>query len=708
MDPEEQKLIGALVAADKAGDTKSAQIFADLLRKRRAVNPNAPNPITTAVRESQAKETTKFANQARDFQYIPTGMGVAPPSNLMRTPQGLYVENPEFEKPQDTLEDYGRTAAYAAAPYLAAAAGGAPIGGVGALGGMGLLAAGDLGVNLYNLAATPFGAPRGQTPSELIRNTLVTVAPDYIAPPQTSGQRTLFSGIDVGLGTLGGGALARQASQAFTRPNTLSRNVLETMAGGSPAVNLAAGGGAGVAGQLAQEMNAPPAVRLGAELLGGLATGGTAAATTRRDVSAIRPTQAALTQQAENLKDRMYAELKASGLRYRKADVRALINSFEQRVNSGQIQGVSSAPPEFRAALSQARNRLTNSPNVSDAEVLREVLSTFNANAAAGQMPVLAREFRNLLDDFMLNPANSIAGRAASTPAEIVAAQAATNQQNALRRQAAEANALFERARQIDPVLNRVENAVLAGAEPVDAIRSNLRNLANNTQWQRYASEEQQNALRRAISGDLSQQVLEAIGRVSPGRSGPGGWVGKALTAAGFTTTGFGLINPLLYAAPVLATGFAAGTGAARRAANTSAETQLNRLAEYLKTGVMPEKPPTSRFGRAAISATTQAATRPDETEAMRVERERAKPKEKQLILGAPKTTTEVQRMTRVARDILADPEYAKKYKLAEIAQLYRTLYNASEEGYSDVGDLADQIADFHEARYAFEQGTKR
>jgi hypothetical protein len=174
---------------------------------------------------------------------------------------------------------------------------------------------------------------------------------------------------------------------------------------------------------------------------------------------------------------------------------------------------------------------------------------------------------------------------------------------------------------------------------------------------------------------------------------------------------GAGLTAPFFPPAilgPVIGGVVGGGTSAARQAANVSSETSLNRLGEFLKTGAMPPKPPTSRTGLATLAGTGVSAAREDETEAKRLERERAKPKEKQVILETPKDAKEVQRMARVARDILADPQYAKKYKLSEISQLYNTLFSAGQEGYSDVLDLADEIANFHEARYAAEQGSKK
>ena len=719
MDPEEQKLIGAIVAADKAGDTKSAQIFADLLNKRRASkapaapNPNAPNPITTAMQESTRNVNQRFANRKNEFQYIPTGMGIAPPSNLMRTPGGMYVENPEFEKPQDTLEGFARTASYGMAPYLTAAAAGAPFGGPGgSLAGMGALALSDLGVGLYNLAGTPFGAPRVDTPSQMIRNAMTSVAPDFIAPPQTPGQRVLFSGIDVAGGTLGGTALAKQAANALTRPNTLSRGVLETMGGGSTGVNVASGMGAGVGGQLAREANAPAPVQLLAELAGAGSLGGAAAgvnAMRRGGVPNMRPDQVQLTQQARTQRNQLYSDMESTGVRYDKADVRRLLKDFETRANTGLIPGLASAPPELKAALTQIRALLkTGTANLSGPRQLLELIDTFENSATSGRMPVLAGEFRRMLDDFMADPTKSTNVKAARTPAEIAQAQQDVAAQNALRTQATEASQRVYRAEQFDPVLDKIAADIANGVDPSRAIQNNLRTLAKNAEFARFATPEQRAAVLAAIQGDIPQNILRTIGSFSPGSAGLRGKLGQIFTFGGM---GAGLTAPFFPPAilgPVVGGVVGGGTSAARQAANVSSETSLNRLGEFLKTGAMPPKPPTSRTGLATLAGTGVSAAREDETETKRLERERAKPKEKQVILETPKDVKEVQRMARVARDILADPQYAKKYKLSEISQLYNTLFSAGQEGYSDVLDLADEIANFHEARYAAEQGSKK
>lgn len=723
MDPEEQKLIGALVAADKAGDTKSAKIFADLLNQRRASkapaapNPNAPNPITTAMQQSTRDVNQRFADKKNEFQYIPTGMGIAPPSNMMRTPGGMYVENPEFEKSQESLEGFGRTASYAMAPYLTAAAAGAPFGGPGgSLAGMGALALSDLGVSLYNLAGTPFGAPRVDTPSQTIRNTMASFAPDFIAPPQTPGQRVLFSAADVAAGTVGGTALAKQAANALTRPNTLSRNVLETMGGGSVPVNLAAGAGAGTTGQLAREANAPAPVQLAAELLGGLAGSGTAAgvnAMRRGGVQNMRPDQVQLTQQARTERNQLYSNMEATGVRYEKADVRKLLKDFETRASTGLIPGLASAPPELKTALTLIRAQLkTGTANLSGPRQLLELIDTFENAATSGRMPVLAGEFRRMLDDFMADPTKTVNVKTARTPAEIAQAQQDVATQNALRTQATEASQRVYRAEQFDPVLDKIAADIANGVDPSRAIQNNLRTLAKNQEFLRFATPEQRAAVLAAVQGDIPQNILRTIGSFSPGSAGLRGKLGQLFTFGGL---GAGLTAPFAgpFALPAVLGAtiggvVGGGTSAARQAANVGSETSLNRLGEFLKTGAMPPKPETSRFGRAALGSTAVSAAREDETEAKRIERERAKPKEKQVILEAPKDAKEVQRMARVARDILADPQYAKKYKLSEISQLYNTLFSAGQEGYSDVLDLADEIANFHEARYAAEQGSKK
>lgn len=710
MDPEEQKLLNALITADKAGDTKGAGIIADLIQKRRASMSKGPAG-------QQQRDIGLMEQKIERRNAPPPARPTAPPAGgIMRTPSGAYVESPAVEKPEDTLEGFLKTTGYALAPYVAAggagAGAGAMLGGLpaipGAIAGVGSVLLGDIASGLYNAVVPQFGGQPMQSPSQLIRNTMVTALPGQIAPPETPAQRMLYGALDVGAGSVGGAAALKQAAN-LVRPG-VTQNVMRTLGGGTPGVNLAAGVGAGLAGQTARELNAPSEVQVLAELLGGITGGGTAAgfnAMRRGGVAGMRPDQAQLTQEAVTRRNQLYTDMENAGVRYNKSDISKLLKDFEKRAKTGLIPGLASAPPELKNALTLVRAQLkTGTAGVSGPRQLLEIIDTFESAAKGGRMPVLAGEFRRMVDDFMADATKSVNVKKAATPADVAAAKAAVQSQNALRTQATEAAQRVYRAEQFDPVVEKIAADIANGVNPAKAVQTNLRTLAKNTEFMRFATPTQKAAVMAAVQGDLPQNILRAIGSFSPGSPGLRGQLGQILTYGGM---GAGLAAPLFapaVLAPVVGGAIGAGTSAARQAANVSAEASLNRLGELLKTGAMPPKPASSQFGRSAARAATIAAAQPDESESARIAREQAKPKEKQLILGAPKNDKEVQRMARVARDMLDNPEYASRYKLAEVAQLYRTLFNASQEGY-DLGELADRIADLHEYRYATEQGAR-
>ena len=133
-------------------------------------------------------------------------------------------------EPDNSLQQWTGVATRALLPYgVAAGAGaaaGAPFGGVGAApgaaGGVLALGLGDIGTGVYNLAATPFGAPRMTLPSEAIRQMYETARGPGTREPATPQQRVFSAGLEAATGA-GGTAkalnvLAPLAARGAPRP----------------------------------------------------------------------------------------------------------------------------------------------------------------------------------------------------------------------------------------------------------------------------------------------------------------------------------------------------------------------------------------------------------------------------------------------------------------------------------------------------------
>ena len=782
-----------------------------------AVNPNAPNPITSAMQQSTREVNQRFADQQRGFQYAPSA---SPPqtSNMMMAPGGLYIGNPRVEQPEDTLAGYGRTLTYALSPYATGAAlgaaAGAPFGGVtaipGAVFGAGSVMLSDLGSSLYNAVAPQFGAKPIGYASDVIRNAFTAAAPALVGPPETAGQRQLYSIVNTAAQSATGAGAAKQL--ATNMAPGLTRNVLSVMGGGTPAANLIAGGAAGAAGQTARELNAPPWAQFLAELGGGvLGSYGTAGvnAMRRGGVPAIRPSQEQLTENIKREVNVRFEDMERAGVRYSKESVRDLIDNLSSP-SSLRAMGLATEPTGFKSFMAAVKGRLsTGERDVIGPRGLLELRRAAEGEASrkdAGDLALVAKQFRIAIDDLLANDAASLNAqranvsqvlnqldekmaelpslqpnsaavaakqteidqlqsqfenlvdtwgrtdpamrrvyqayeaaqtrhnrvfRSASSASErakavsnldtayndllaearnvappsataLASARSAVAEQNAMRREAVSAVKRSERGREIDEQLNRIANDVSGGTDPRKAIQSGLKRLLNTPSFKEFATPEQKQLVERALQGDLSENVLAAIGSFSPGGSGWRSMLSNLGIGAGLASSA---VNPLF---PIAALATPVVTMGSRAAANVAAENKINLLAESLKTGAAQPKPPSTRPGRAALVGTTAAVAAPKETEPERVERELAKPKTKLDIIAAPANDKEVQRMLRVANDILNDADFGKKYTLPEIVKLYNVLYDAGEAGYSDVIPFADELANYYDQRADFENRVKK
>ena len=164
----------------------------------------------------------------------------------------VLAQHPEAAEADNSLQQWLGVATRALLPYAAAAgagaAAGAPIGGIGAVpgaaAGMLALGAGDIGAGVYNLAATPFGAPRMTLPSEAIRQLYETAGGPGTREPATPQQRVFSSALEAATGA-GGTAKALNVLAPTLRSGTTVRNVMTELGRGARAQTV---GGAGSGG----------------------------------------------------------------------------------------------------------------------------------------------------------------------------------------------------------------------------------------------------------------------------------------------------------------------------------------------------------------------------------------------------------------------------------------------------------------------------
>lgn len=366
-------------------------------------------PSLGAMRQMERDTATMQAKvQQPSLQYIPTGMGVAPPSNLMLTQGGLYAPNPNAGT--ESLEGLIGSLNYALGPYVAAGAGGAaagaPFGGVTAIpgAGLGVLSLGitDLLGGAYNAIAPQFGGPRLTTPSELIRNTMVQA--NLAKVPQTPGERIVYSGANTAASALPaqqamnivGGALKNAPGLIGATGQVLAKPVL-------PAVTAVSSGAGGLASQAATELGADPNLAAGIGVLGSLSTGTLGAP---KMPATVAPRTAA---QLKALEKSEYDIAHGQGVEFLPAQVDILADqSIRDAVNPNHPQGPVSAaaiPAPITDILRQMKDFAADKGRLDSRD-----LDTFRQNIGAtlrqlgGQEKLVGTRILENIDKYTSDP----------------------------------------------------------------------------------------------------------------------------------------------------------------------------------------------------------------------------------------------------------------------------------------------------------------
>jgi hypothetical protein len=505
----------------------------------------------------------------------------------------VLAQHPEAADADNSLQQWLGVATRALLPYGVAAAGGAaagaPFAGVGAVPGAaaGVLAlgAGDIGTGIYNLAATPFGAPRMALPSETIRQAYESAGLPGTREPVTPEQRIFSAGLEAATGA-GGTARALTALAPTLRAGSTARGVVTELGRGARA-QTAGGAGAGGLTQTAVESGETDPLKLFLISLAGGVGGTLAGGRTPRPTI----TGTDVREQAR----RFYQQMEREGVFFSPQAADDLANRLENTLVN--LRGATIAR-EYRTAIedqiSNLRNR--NYPDLSFEEletirsnlglIGRDAMGLVRPNTPGAQANRLAGVIQDDLDDFVLN----------AGPAQVTAGdpQVAANAVRQARRQ-------WQNARKgeiLEQVLTRTERS--GSTRPkIEELQKRLEPIVNNDRLMAKFTPDEQEVLRSLQRGSTAETVLSGVGQLAPDlKTGLG--VTKAAGYLGAIPAAAALVDPTA----AVTTGMIGGAALASRAmANRMALRRASDVAENVLSG----RPPATRTEN-ALRATGRGA----------------------------------------------------------------------------------------------------
>lgn len=496
-------------------------------------------------------------------------------------------------EPDNSLQQWTGVATRALLPYgVAAAAGGAAgaptvIGApVGAAGGVALLGLGDIGTSIYNLAATPFGAPRATLPSEAIRQMYETAGGPGTRQPATTQQRIFSAGLEAATGA-GGAAKAVNVLAPLAARGTTARNVMTELGRGARA-QAAGGAGAGGLTQTAIEGGETDPMKLFLISLAG-GVGGT--------VAGGRTPRPLLTgEDVRNQARQFYRRMEQEGVFFTPQAADDLANRLENTLVT--LRGPTIAR-EYRTAIEdQIRNlRNRNYPDLSfeELETIRSNLGLIGRDATGRvvrgtpgeQANRLAGVIQDDLDDWV-----TTAGPAQVTAGDPQVAATAVRQ---ARRQ-------WQNARKgeiLEQVLAKTETS--RGARPkIEELQARLQPIVTDDRLMAKFTTDEQKVLKSLQSGNITEKALATFGQLAPDlKTGPG--LAKLTAYLVPQTPAGSIIDPNF--------GLAVGTiGGAALASRAMANRMALRRASDVAENVLAGRPPPGAMERTARAAGRGAA----------------------------------------------------------------------------------------------------
>jgi len=389
---------------------------------------------------------------------------------------------------------------YATAAGLGAAAG-APFAGVGAVpgaaGGVLSLGIGDIGTGIYNLAAPLFGGERVPLPSETIRRGYETVGVGR--RPETRGEQVYSDILEAGASGLGQAQGFKTLADVAASPQ--SQNFMRLMgqnARGQTAASMGAAAAPSIASNYFDVTN--PAALMGLSLAGG-------AAGAKVPTPKIKPVSAAALKEESG---KLYKQMEAEGVNIAPQAMTDLASAARARLSGLRYD------PDTDKVVNEALKLFdlkSGKPMTFDMlEKFRRSVRDLPYSEAGGKRGTpderaMVKALEETIDDFMdgLTPAQTTSGDAAAA--------------NAFLMQARGVRGRGYQTQTLEDAFTKA-TATSSAADSTKsfprALRDEFTKLAKNERKLAKFDRETQDLIKKVANGTLTQNVLAALGKLSP------------------------------------------------------------------------------------------------------------------------------------------------------------------------------------------------
>jgi hypothetical protein len=499
----------------------------------------------------------------------------------------VLAENPQAAEADNSLQQWLGVATHALLPYgVAAGAGaaaGAPFGGVGAApgaaAGMLALGAGDIGTGVYNLAATPFGAPRMTLPSEAIRQLYETAGGPGTREPATPQQRVFSAGLEAATGA-GGTAKALNVLAPLAARGTTARNVMTELGRGARAQAVGGAGAGGLTQTAIEGGETDPLKLLLVSLAGGV--GGTLA-------GGRTPRPMLTGEDIRNQAKQFYRQAQRQGVYILPNVADDLANQLETTLHrQGAAITQRDRAPILRV-IRDLRNRPHSDLSFEELEKLRGDLGMVGRSAETGKVTAVGAQANRMagivqdkLDDFF--DSLDLTQVSSGDPQRAVELVKQARQQ-------------YKNARKgeiLEQVLTKID--VGTGKKPpIQDLQERLAPIVSDKRLMSKFSTKEREVLESLQKGTLTENTLKTFGELAPELN-----VTKILGYA-VPTTAAASTNPA-YLAGI------AGIGGAALASRAMANRMALRRASDVAENVLAGRPPPGAMERTVRAAGRGAA----------------------------------------------------------------------------------------------------
>lgn len=501
----------------------------------------------------------------------------------------VLAQHPEATEADNSLQQWMGVATRALLPYgIAAGAGaaaGAPFAGVGAApgaaGGVLALGAGDIGTSIYNLAATPFGAPRMTLPSETIRQAYESAGLPGTREPVTTPQRIVSAGLEAAAGA-GGTAKALNVLAPTMRSGTTARGVVTELGRGSRAQAVGGAGAGGLTQTAIEGGETDPLKLFLVSLVGGV--GGTLA-------GGRTPRPLLSGEDIRNQARQFYKQAERQGVYILPNVADDLANQLEATLQRQAASITQRDRAPILRVIRDLRNRKHADLSFEELEKLRSDLGLIGrdpqtgkvvANTPGEQQNRIAGIVQDKLDDFF---------------EKLDVTQVSSGDPQRALELVKQARQQYKNARKgeiLEQVLTKIELG--PGKKPAIAdLQDRLAPIVSDKRLMSKFSPEERKVLESLQSGTLTENVLAKVGTYAPGKSI------EQLIGYAVPTTVAASTNPAYL-------GGVAAVGGAALASRALANRMALRRASDVSENILAGRPPSTRTENAMRAAGRGAA----------------------------------------------------------------------------------------------------